>query len=197
MIERRFQHSSQSPLTATKRDAGLTTIAGYAAVFYREGNPGTEYTLWDEVVERIRPGAFDRALRERHDVRALYNHDPDNLLGRTRGGTCRLSVDKIGLRYEIDVDMEDPDCARVVAKINRGDLSGSSFAFIATKAAWEDFGDRSVRWIEDVNLFDVGPVTYPAYGSTTADLRDEELEFLKTQREDWLAIQRAKLALLR
>ena len=88
-----------------KKPAGIT---GYAAVFY-DGTPNTEYELCDGLRERIMPGAFDRAMSEGHDVRGLFNHDANMLLGRTTSGTCRLSVDSRGLKYDIPLDQNDPD----------------------------------------------------------------------------------------
>jgi HK97 family phage prohead protease len=111
----------------TRADGGQTLV-GYAAVFYRDGDAGTEYRLGPDVVERIAPTAFNRALQEKHDARALFNHDPNMLLGRAGAGTLRLSVDARGLRYEIDLP-ETNVGKDVAASISRGDLSGSSFAF--------------------------------------------------------------------
>ena len=179
-LERRYLKQSGATVRLAQRDAGRV-IAGRAAVFFN-GTPATEYRLFDDVKERIRPGAFDRALAEGHDVRALFNHDPNNLLGRTTNGALKLWVDSRGLNYEIPVDENDFDHQRVVSKIERGDLSGSSFAFQATKISWEETSEGDVRWIEDVELFDVGPVTYPAYHATTTGLRSDEL---KRERELW------------
>lgn len=150
-------------------------ITGYAAVFYREGDASTEYALWDDYLERLAPGCFDRALSESHDARGLFNHSSDNLLGRVSNGTCVLSVDDVGLRFEIPIDREDPDHCSVIAKIKRGDLSGCSFAFANATAEWTEFDNDGktvwVRTITDLNLYDVGPVTYPAYEATEVGLR--------------------------
>jgi uncharacterized protein len=188
-MERRYLKSGASVRLAER--GGNRYITGLSAVFF-DGREGTQYQLWDDHVERIRPGAFDRALAEADDVRGLYNHDASQLLGRTANGTLRLWTDRRGLLYEIQVDEHDPDHERVVAKIERGDLSGSSFAFKATSVAWEDVGDgRTVRWIESLRLYDVGPVTYPAYESTSVGLRsDSQMEELRRERDLWLQCQR-------
>jgi HK97 family phage prohead protease len=156
----------------TRADGGQTLV-GYAAVFYRDGDAGTEYRLGPDVVERIAPTAFNRALQEKHDARALFNHDPNMLLGRAGAGTLRLSVDARGLRYEIDLP-ETNVGKDVAASIARGDLSGSSFAFRINGKAGQRFEkgkDYDVRQILDVDLYDVGPVTYPAYEGTTTGVR--------------------------
>ncbi|MEX1040194.1 MAG: HK97 family phage prohead protease [Pirellulaceae bacterium] len=145
-------------------------ITGYASVFY-DGTKASEFQLWKGAVERIDPDAFNRAIKEKHDVRALYNHDPDNLLGRLSSNTLNLSVDNKGLRYEIEYDEHDSDHQRVRSKIQRGDLTGSSFAFRVTGEKWEEENDQEVRTITDLDLIDVGPVTFPAYESSTTGVR--------------------------
>lgn len=153
-------------------DGDERKIVGYASVFY-DGTPDTEYQLWEDYVERIMPGSFDRALADKDDVRGLFNHDPDNLLGRTSAGTMTLAVDKRGLSYEIEPG--DTTMARdVVEHIKRGDVDGSSFAFRVTDEDIRKENDVYIREISGVQLFDVGPVTYPAYTATTSGYRTEE-----------------------
>jgi HK97 family phage prohead protease len=172
-MERRFSapKSNATPVI-TRAEGDKKKIKGYASVFYDPNDARTEYWLWDDIVERIRPEAFARALKEQQDVRGLFNHSMDWVLGRSSAGTLRLSVDERGLYYEIDENEKDPQWQSVAAKIDRGDIDGSSFAFRATSTTWEtiDYEGRKVdvRWINDVDLFDVGPVTFPAYDGSTA-----------------------------
>ena len=157
------------------RDHGVSRIVGYASVFFDKDDQGTEFEIFDGFVERIMPGAFDRAIRENDDVRALFNHDPDNMLGRSESGTLRLSVDRRGLRYEIDLG--NTGIAKDVAEhIERGDVTGSSFAFTVTDQETRTEDEVDIREITGVKLFDVGPVTYPAYESTTTDTRARATE---------------------
>lgn len=146
-------------------------IVGYASVFYN-GQEGTEYDIYGDgyLYERIMPGAFDRAARE-DDVRALFNHDVNQLLGRSTSGTLRLSVDTIGLRYEIDPP--DTQLARELTELlGRGDINGSSFSFIVTDSApVRKEGGRRILEIKGVRLFDVGPVTFPAYTAASSGVR--------------------------
>ena len=146
-------------------------------MFYREGDPDTEYWITDDIVERIDRGAFDNAVG-RDDVLAVFNHNDDNLLGRSSAETLQLTIDEIGLRYEIPFDENDPDHVRVQSKVNRGDVSGSSFAFWDPSTEWRDNVEYdgkdgvSIRTILDVgNLYDVGPVSFPAYKGTSAGMR--------------------------
>lgn len=141
----------------------MATITGYAAVFYN-GTAQTEYQIGRNTFERIREDAFNAAIRN-DDVVGLFNHDQDNVLGRTSAGTMRLSIDQRGLKYEIDpADTELHK--RVAVAQQRGDVPGSSFGFVVLDEG--EFADdgRRIREIRNVQLFDVGPVTYPAYQGT-------------------------------
>ena len=184
MERRNFQKPAKIEV---REDDNSKVMTGYAAVFYREDVPGTEFGLWDNYVERIMPGAFDRALAEGDDVRALFNHDSNHILGRTKSGTCRLSVDEIGLRYE--VDLPDTQVGRdVETSIKRGDLDGSSFAFIVDGVNHRSDGQKDIREINSVTLMDVGPVSYPAYTATTTDCRGAEADL-----EAWQAKERKRV----
>jgi HK97 family phage prohead protease len=151
----------------------LPKIVGYTSVFGVTTEIDSWFGSWTEQIEK---GAFLRAIREKQDVRALRNHQPDNLLGRTSAKTLTLEEDDVGLF--IRVDTPDTSVGRdTVESIKRGDLSGMSFAFIVRGEEWinGENGSPDMRIIKDVDLFDVGPVTYPAYVETTADLRDNSL----------------------
>jgi HK97 family phage prohead protease len=169
-IERRYTSGVQVGIE-TRAD-GKPVIVGYASVFYDAADPGTEFRLWHDVVERIKPGAFDRAIRD-DDVRALFNHDPNMILGRNGAGTLRLSVDSKGLRYEIDPP--DTSAGRdVVEAIRRGDISGSSFGFTPDVSVFREEGETTIVERESVRLFDVSPVTFPAYEAATVGVRSAE-----------------------
>lgn len=175
---------TNKPVEVREHD-GVKTISGYAAVFYRADDPGTEFELFDGFIERIAPGAFSDAMG-RDDVRALFNHEPNLILGRNKAGTLRLSEDEVGLRY--DIDLPDTQTGRDVAEsISRGDVTGSSFAFSITDQERRTENGVDVREIRGVNLYDVGPVTYPAYESTSVSSRSgeisEEVDALKADRE--------------
>ena len=147
------------------REEGDTlTAVGYAATFDRfSQNLGG-------FVEQIRSNAFVSTLKQA-DVRALFNHEPDHLLGRSTTGTLRLSEDDHGLHYE--VDLPNTTLGRDVAELlRRGDISGSSFGFRTISDEWGETDDGyPLRTLTEVGLRDVGPVTFPAYTSTEASLR--------------------------
>lgn len=192
-MERRFYQSHKVEIRA---DEGQPPrIAGYAAVYYNAADPGTEYELFRyrnySAVERLMPGCFDRAARE-DDVRALFNHDPDNVLGRMKAGTLRLSVDNVGLRYEIDPP--DTQTARdLMESLKRGDVSGSSFSFdyLSKSIVMQQDGDkeRDIIEVRDVRLYDVGPVTFPAYTSTTAGARSLASDALEKELANLRAVR--------
>lgn len=185
-MERRYVGSQGTSVRMTG-DNEARKIEGYGAIFF-DGSPGSEYELWRGVKERVMPGAFDRAIREGDDTRALFNHDSNLVLGRTTSGTLRLSVDAKGLKYEIDPPKSRAD---IIESIERGDVTGSSFGFIVTDEEWRKEDGQEIREIHGVQLMDVSPVTYPAYEGTSTGLRsDGKLDEAKASREKWLAEQR-------
>lgn len=183
-LQRRYLPRAAQKIAIQERaDGAPPIITGYAAVFYREGDTGTEFELWPGAVERIAPGAFSRAIKE-DDVRGLFNHAPEAVLGRNGAGTLRLVEDAIGLRYEIDPP--DTQLARdLIQSIKRGDVSGSSFAFIPHEGGTlkRSDGARTIYERTSLQLFDVGPVTYPAYSASSVSARAMGLDNLR-QEED-------------
>jgi HK97 family phage prohead protease len=134
--------------------------------------------------ERVAMGATADSI-QRDDVRALYNHDPNLVLGRNRSGTLRLSEDTEGLHYE--VDMPDTTYARDLAtSMERGDVSQSSFGFKVSGPDGQDFAEDDdgfpLRTLNKISLFDVSPVTYPAYVDSTSGVGSRALELLAEQR---------------
>lgn len=174
-IERR---AFSGELRAIESDgSGKETITGYAALFdvVSEDLGGFK--------ETIRSGAFSEAVEE-DDVRALFNHDPNIVLGRNKGaGTLRLKEDLKGLAVEIDPP--DTQAARdLILAVKRGDISQMSFAFILRRRtadslkntvepdSWEWLEDGTLmRTINKVMLYDVSLVTFPAYRDTSVAIR--------------------------
>ena len=193
-MSEREQRDRKGGTRIEKRADGTPMIVGYAAVFYRKDDPGTQYSLWAGCVERVAPTAFNNAIAEKQDVRGIFNHNDECILGRTKSGTMRLSVDSTGLRYEIDPlmvgDKIDDEVAALIASIERGDIDGSSFSFRVrgNGVQWttEKYGDAGVeievRTLTDLDLFEVGPNVFPAYQATSAGLRGENANALKAER---------------
>lgn len=144
-------------------------ITGYGAVFDSQSE---DMGYFMELREEIDPHAFDTVMATNPDVRGMFNHDPNFVLGRTTAGTMRLSVDARGLQYEIDPP--DTQAARdLMTSLRRKDITGSSFTFVAKRDQWTDNPDGSVtrRILEFDSLYDVGPVTFPAYPASSSGLR--------------------------
>jgi uncharacterized protein len=162
LFERRFV--SRAELRVIEDNDGRMHIRGYGAVFDE----------WSENLggfrEQVTSSAFNKTLQEA-DVRSLWNHDANYVLGRTSSGTLSLFVDQRGLGY--DVIPPDAQWARdLVMSIRRGDVDGSSFGFRTTKDDWREVEGIGVgRRLIEVELYDVGPVTWPAYPQTSAEAR--------------------------
>jgi len=151
-------------------EADSRRLEGYAVVF---GSMSEDLGGFREVIE---PGAFGEALGGRPDVRALFNHDPSMVLGRTTNGTLMLQQDGHGLRMA--VTMPDTSYARdVYALVERGDVSQMSFAFSVRKGGetWATEAGQRVRRLRALDLYDVSVVTYPAYQATTVAARALEM----------------------
>ncbi len=143
-------------------------ITGYAALFD---------TLSEELYgffERIKPGAFAKTIKEA-DVRALFNHDANYVLGRTSAGTLSLEEDEKGLKFEIDPP--DTQWARdLITSMKRDDINQMSFGFRTIRDEWISAKEKVIRTLVEVKLFDVSPVTFPAYPQTSAQVRSKVLE---------------------
>lgn len=137
-------------------------LLGYAATFNNETRIGT-------MTEEIKPGAFKASLDASGDVLALKDHNPSNVLGRTKSGTLRLSEDSRGLYFELDVP--DTQSGRdVLALAERGDLGGMSFGFNVPEGGQEWQGSK--RTLSKIDLAEVSVVSaWPAYQQTTIEAR--------------------------
>jgi uncharacterized protein len=147
-------------------------ITGTAAVYNRETVVGGMFR------EVIRPGAFRRVLSENPDVIGAPNHNWDMVLGRTIAGTLKLEDrENDGLHYAIDINPNDGEAMNFYARVQRGDVRHSSFAFTVRKELWtnpENPNDMPLRAVLEVEkLFDVSPVTFPASPTTTASVRSQ------------------------
>lgn len=146
-----------------ERSDAPARMVGYAALF---DSPSQDLGGFEE---RIAPGAFAKAIG-RDDVRALFNHDANFVLGRNRSGTLRMTEDSRGLRVEIDPP--DAQWARdLMTSMSRGDIDQMSFGFRVVSDSWEKRAGKNIRTLEEVELFDVSPVTYPAYLDTSIAVR--------------------------
>ena len=180
--ERRFYGS---PVEVRDNGSGGKVFRGYAALYNSWSNDLGGF------IERIAPGAFDNVLGANPDVRALFNHDPNYVLGRTLSGTLRIGSDSAGLWMEYN----DPGTTwsrDLAITMERGDINQMSFAFSLAENGdkLERDGEIWKRTLTQVSdLYDVSVVTYPAYNDTTVTQksirslidREKELENLGKQ----------------
>ena len=140
-------------------------IRGHAAVFNEIAGDPLMF------LEQIAPGAFADSIGK-DDVRALWNHNPDYVLGRNKAGTLSLSEDDRGLAIEINPP--DTQWARdLMHSIDRGDVSQMSFGFRVLDQTWEVRDGIDIRTLKKVELWDVSPVTFPFYEGTDVALRSK------------------------
>lgn len=173
-IERRvFSVEELRVVRSTEDPDKMPTIEGYAAVFNKlSENLGG-------FVEKIAPGAFTKALKT-SDARALFNHDVNYVLGRESSKTLKLKEDERGLHMRVYPPDTQTIRDMVIAPIERGDIKEQSFGFMISKDAWDDVDERKsktpTRTIVEVSrIFDVSPVTFPAYPDTKVAVRSLEM----------------------
>lgn len=141
------------------------------------------YNRWSEdlggFVERVMPGAFRKTLLE-GDIRSLFNHDPNIILGRNKAATLALDDQANRLRYEATPADTQSIRDLVIEPMRRHEITGSSFSFRTITDAWRDpthpdnSHARQGLWERDLleaQLYDVGPVTFPAYLQSDSAVR--------------------------
>lgn len=166
-----------------REDNGSRKLSGYFAVFDKP------YEVMPGWVETVAPGAFSKILACGQDVKVLWNHNRDIVLGSTANKTAYLREDEIGLWGDVVINEHDQDAKNAYARIDRGDVNGCSFGFEIAKMeeSWDDDGTYHTRILEVYPLHEVSPCTFPAYTQTNIFARNKEwLEQAKTnKREAW------------
>lgn len=161
------------------------------------------YDVFPGATESIAKGAFSESVNG--DVRALYNHNTDIVLGRTRAGTLELRDTERGLWGRIKINPKDSDAMNAYARVKRGDLTGCSFGFDIPDGGEETIykDDGTVHFI--INkvdpLWEVSPCVFPAYEATHISARGKDLEKVKDEAKEierrradaWRAELRSKL----
>lgn len=181
----------------TREADGKRYLDGYYSVFNQP------YEVFPGWIEEIAPGAFSRTLRENKDVKVLWNHDSNIVLGSTENRTATLYEDERGLYGPVEINEEDQDAKNAYARVNRGDVRGCSFGFDirAMEESWDDDGTYRTR-LTDVELYEVSPCTFPAYAQTNISARNKENlnnakkrfeEAQEQKRNDWRKSMRIRL----
>lgn len=146
-------------------------IYGHAAVFEltTELRPGLR--------ERVARGAFSESIQV-DDIACLFNHEANLLLGRNSSKTMRIAEDDRGLAFETDVDERQSYVHDLLISIDRGDVRGGSFGFEALRdsVVFDRQTETMTRTLEKAKLWDVGPVTFPAYPQTDTGARAARID---------------------
>jgi HK97 family phage prohead protease len=143
-------------------------ISGYVNVALRDSRrlPSNRGIF----VEQIEPQVFQRALGRNDDVKLLFNHKEDRLLGSQKQGNLTLREDAIGLYAECSVN--DPE---VVEKARNNELRGWSFGFVSLQDDWDTTANPQRRFIKDLDLLEVSVLSVtPAYTAMSLESRGEE-----------------------
>lgn len=149
---------------------GRRRLEGYFSVFDQP------YEVVPGWIETIAPGAFERALASGQDVKVLWNHDSNIVLGSTANRTADLREDARGLLGGTDINENDQDAKNAYARVDRGDVTGCSFGFEIShmEESWDDDGTYRTRILEAYPLYEVSPCTFPAYTQTSITARAQE-----------------------
>ncbi|MNK84041.1 Caudovirus prohead protease [compost metagenome] len=169
-MEKKTKEQRELPLQGSKLevrrlDGEPAKIIGYAVRWEQLSKP-----IFGYFQEKFARGAFAASLIN-PDVYAAWQHDSREVLGRTPN-TLVLTEDEIGLRYEIT----PPSWAeKYLETIERGDVRGSSFIFRAVREEWDESNeDMAIRTVHEAELFEVSPVTTPAYPQSSVGIRSAE-----------------------
>ncbi len=164
-----------------REDGGKKYLEGYFSVF------GEPYQVWDGWVETIERGAFARYLASGSDVKVLWNHDSNIVLGSTSNGTASLREDETGLFGSVEINEGDQEALNGYARVSRGDVDGCSFGFDIARQEewWDDEGVYHTKILEVDPLYEVSPCTFPAYKATSISARNKDgLEEAKRRYEE-------------
>lgn len=182
----------------TREEGGKKYLEGYFAVF------GKPYKVWDGWVETIERGAFARYLSDGEDVKVLWNHDSNIVLGATGNRTATLMEDETGLWGSVEINENDQEAVNAYARVARGDVDGCSFGFDIGRMEdwWDEEGVYHTKITEVDPLYEVSPCTFPAYADTSISARNKEsLDKVKEdyerakekKKEEWRSKMRMRL----
>lgn len=159
---------------AAEDDDAEKVIEGYFALYEQE----TE--LFDGVFEIISKGAFDNTLN--NDIRALWNHNTQYVLGRSKNGSLQLQADEKGL-FGI-IKLPNTQYAEDLHElVKRGDIDQCSFGFNILDEDLEELASGGYRWrIKEIDLHEISVVTFPAYENTTVQARSKQIELLEARK---------------
>lgn len=151
------------------------TIEGYFALYESE----TE--LWAGSYEIISKGAFENTI-QKNDIRALWNHNTQYVLGRNKNGSLELKADDKGLFATIKLP-NTQYAEDLYSLVKRGDIDQASFGFNILDEELEELADGGYRWrIKDIDLHEISVVTFPAYENTSVQAREKQVKEIETRK---------------
>lgn len=182
--ENRRIHLKTDFTVRSKEDDDSRYLEGYFIRF----NEVTE--LWPGAYEEVLPESVAKSLKN-NDIRCLFNHDSNIVLGRTGNNTLELKADNVGLFGRVKINPNDKQAMDALARIERGDINACSFGFNLINEEVENRDDGTVKFIlRDIDLHEVSPVTFPAYPTTSIEARQRDLEQYKQRK---LKLRKSKL----
>ena len=151
-------------------------ISGYFVVF------DENYNFAPDMSESIDRHALDNTING--DIRALFDHDTSKVLGRTTNGTLQLRLDDHGLWGDISINRNDTEAMNLYQRVKRGDINQCSFGFEILRQEPITREDGGTHWlVKEVKLYEVSPVTFPAYETTSLSARSKQIEEIKAEKE--------------
>lgn len=177
MSEKELRHAfCSSKMTCREEQDGGKHIEGYFVVY------GQETELWDGCFEQIKSGAADASIQS-NDIRAIFNHNTDVVLGRSSAGTLKIRSDEHGLYGDILINEKDAQAMDIWARVERGDISGCSFGFFPVRESYTIDSDGAYHWVvEEADINEISVCTFPAYPQTEITARKKAYEE-STKRE--------------
>jgi len=164
---------------AEKQEDKSAMITGYAAVFEKLSVP-----MWG-FKEKIQAGAFKKSL-ETNNVKSLWNHNSDLVLGSTGSGTLKLVEDKKGLRFEMT--LPDTQAGRdAYVLVERGDVTQMSFGFRVRGQIWDESDPKNIiRTLTEIELYEISLTAFPAYNQTSAKTRSihDDYDQFKQEKDE-------------
>lgn len=169
-------------LEIRKAPDGTSMLLGHAVLWEKKSLP-----IYGSFREQVRKGAFTKSLQE-NNIRALWNHNSDFVLGSTKAKTLRVLEDAKGLYFEID--LPDTSIAKDASiTVSRGDVDGMSFGFNTRKQEWDETDPKNiVRTLIDVDLREISPTPFPAYPQSKVGIRSVDDDFAEFEEARKMAL---------
>jgi HK97 family phage prohead protease len=162
-------------ITRDEQTPDERTIEGYFALYESE----TE--LWAGSYEIISKGAFENTI-QKNDIRALWNHNTQYVLGRNKNGSLQLKADDKGLFATIKLP-NTQYAEDLYSLVQRGDIDQASFGFNIIDEELEELADGGYRWrIKDIDLHEISVVTFPAYENTSVQAREKQVKEIESRK---------------